>query len=182
MSRTRQATSGLRHGLPPQVLVPLQIGARCADARDVRPAVPFRSATAQAARPSLPGPGCASTTACRPHPRRNRCTRCALAAVTRRSLHRDRRHSGRRSGWCGRPQRTVDHNALPGGAAAAVDRHLIAVPGLNGRQKSLLAQLSDGNVAGSGFRPRRRVALAISCGSTGRPPQLEQMICLRNRR
>ena len=41
-------------------------------------------------------------------------------------------------------QRTIDHHTLPGSATAAVDSHLVAVPGLYGRQVPLLAQLPDG--------------------------------------
>src|ERR1035441_8506744 len=58
----------------------------------------------------------------------------------------------------------VDHFALPLRAALGVDRDLVAVPGFDGRQKSRLclvstAQVPDGDIAGTGFRPRRGVAL-----------------------
>src|SRR5439155_3420987 len=55
-------------------------------------------------------------------------------------------------------QRIVDHLALAAALRLPIDRHLVAVPRLDGRQVTLLPQPPYRHIARTRLRPRRRIA------------------------
>src|ERR1022692_1316388 len=159
---------------PAQVLVPLQISGRRTDARDIRAPVAVQVRD---------GAGCGRDAVVQHH----LCPLDAFGILRVVDVHAFAAITGDhfvgaiavQIGGENRVaigERIVDDLARPRAGAFLVDRHLIAVPRLDGGQITPLTQLAHGPVAGPGFGPRRGVALGdLGAAPTPVPAKFVQM-------